>query len=88
MKAGELAFSVAKTAGIVSLLSVDIAAILPSVASSGTLEYTIEDVTVIFRVSTELSFHGSVDVQPNVTTSGGCHWNTSCDPIEEALWVR
>ncbi|RLJ17091.1 hypothetical protein DJ030_15095 [bacterium endosymbiont of Escarpia laminata] len=93
----EFSVSVAKSTGIASLLSVNIAATPQPVASSGILAYTItvtndfglqvDNVIVIFRVPAELSFHGGVDAEPDVFTNGGCHSGTFCDPTEEALWA-
>ncbi|MEN8177170.1 MAG: hypothetical protein ABFS39_00945, partial [Pseudomonadota bacterium] len=87
----EFAVSVAESGGIASLLSVDITATPDPVVSGGVLTYTItvtndfalpvEAVGVMFRVPSELSFHSTLDVEPDPS---GC--STSCTSGHEATW--
>ncbi len=81
---------------VVAPLSTDVSVNGPAVAGERAL-YTItvgnttllpiDNVNVSFVVPAELSFRGSVDAEPNVTTSGACHSATTCDPTEEAVWA-
>jgi hypothetical protein len=89
----EFAVSVAKSNGISSLLSVNIAATPNPVASNGNLAYTItvtndfglpvNAVNVLLRIPDELSFSASTDAEPN---ADGCG-NGGCNPTEEAVWA-
>jgi len=82
--------SVAESAGIASLLSVDIAATPQPVASSGVLAYIItvtngyglpvNDVNVQLRVPAEFSFSGVSDAEPDTSCNG------QCNLPEEANW--
>ena len=77
---------------VVAPLSTDVSVNGPAVAGERVL-YTItvgnttavpiDGVSVSFIVPAELSFHGSLDAQPN-TTSGGCL--SGCTPGATALW--
>ena len=88
----EFSVSVAETAGIASLLSVDIVTTSQTVASNGILAYTItvnngyglsvDGVNVQLRVPTEFSFSNSIDASPSPTGCG----NYGCNPAEEASW--
>ncbi|MCF6212268.1 MAG: DUF11 domain-containing protein, partial [Gammaproteobacteria bacterium] len=87
----EFAVSVAETAGIASLLSVDIAATPQPVASGGILAYTItvtngyglplDGVSVQFRVPAELSFNRGLDAEPNASCTA-----VICGATTESAW--
>ena len=90
------AITVTETAGIASLISVDIAATPQPVASGGVLAYTItvtngyglpvDNVGVLLRIPPEIWFRESSDVEPDISCGAGGSDGVCDSTLWEAWW--